>query len=200
MVHTITETMKRQGKYMANQLSQVRALYLEGYSTRGVGKELGIPSATVSRFVHAMGISRSQQEAISLLQRQGKFYSVSEWSCAHRGDKSPNWKGGKHKDRLGYVLIKLLPDDFFYAMADKNGYVLEHRLAVARALGRNLHRWEIVHHKGAKYPKGSREDKGDNRYPENLQLVTDDRHKQISILERRINRLEGLLKRNNIAF
>jgi len=36
-----------------------------------------------------------------------------------------------------------------------------------------------------------REDKADNRYPENLQLVTDDRHKQITILENHIRRLES---------
>ncbi|GAH73274.1 unnamed protein product, partial [marine sediment metagenome] len=65
----------------------------------------------------------------------------------------------------------------------------EHRLVVAKALGRNLHPWEIVHHKHAKYPAGSIEDKQDNRYPENLQLVSDDRHKQITILERKIDKL-----------
>ena len=81
-------------------------------------------------------------------------------------------------------------DDFFFSMADKSRYVLEHRLIVAKALGRCLHRWEIVHHLGTKYPKGSKEDKQDNRYPENLQLVTDDRHKQITILENRIGILE----------
>jgi len=72
-------------------------------------------------------------------------------------------------------------------MADeKTSYVYEHRLVVAKRLGRCLHSWEIVHHKGAKYPKGSRENRSDNRYPENLQLVTDDRHKQITILENKI--------------
>ena len=90
----------------------------------------------------------------------------------------------------GYVLVKLQPDNFFYSMVGQDGYVLEHRLVVAQVLGRCLHSWEIVHHKGTKYPKGSREDKADNRYPENLQLVTDDRHKQISILEAKIQRLK----------
>jgi hypothetical protein len=91
----------------------------------------------------------------------------------------------------GYILVKLQPDDFFYSMAERDGYVLEHRLVVARALGRCLHSWEIVHHKGTKYPKGSKEDKADNRYPGNLQLVTDDRHKQITILEAKIQRLKA---------
>lgn len=75
-------------------------------------------------------------------------------------------------------------------MANKQGYVPEHRLVVAKCLGRCLQLWELVHHKHSRYPAGSIEDKQDNRYPENLQLVTDDRHKQITILEHRIKKLE----------
>ena len=85
-------------------------------------------------------------------------------------------------------------------MANSGGYVPEHRLIVAKALGRCLHSWEIVHHKHTKYPAGSIEDKQDNRYPENLQLVSDLGHKQITFFERelekqakRITLLEGEL-------
>jgi len=48
--------------------------------------------------------------------------------------------------------------------------------------------WER-HHKGTKFPKGSKENRSDNRI-ENLQLITGDRHKQITILENTIARLE----------
>ena len=106
------------------------------------------------------------------------------------GEKNLNWKNGRMETRKGYILVKLYSDDFFYSMAMRSGYVLEHRLVVAKALGRNLHRWEIVHHKHDRYPKGSKKDKQDNRYPENLQLVSDDRHTQLTILENRISRLE----------
>ncbi len=113
------------------------------------------------------------------------------------GEKNPNWKGGRMETRQGYILVKLYPDDFFYQMAQNDGYVLEHRLVVAKALGRNLHSWEIVHHKHDKYPKG-REDRRDNRYPENLQLVTNDRHNQITILENRISRLEDKVSEQSV--
>lgn len=100
---------------------------------------------------------------------------------------------GRVKHRDGYILVLLRPDDFFYPMADKRGYVSEHRLVMAKSLGRNLHRWEIVHHKN--------HIRNDNRR-ENLQLVSDDRHNQITILENRIAQLEKrviLLEAENIA-
>ena len=97
-----------------------------------------------------------------------------------RGDKNPSWKGGRYKNYYGYVLVKLQPDDSFYDMTDKWGYVLEHRLVVAKSLGRNLKSWEIIHHKN--------HIRTDNRI-ENLQLMSDGKHKQITILENRIKRL-----------
>ncbi|MBA7473851.1 hypothetical protein ES707_09196 [subsurface metagenome] len=88
-----------------------------------------------------------------------------------RGDKAYNWKGGQFIDSKGYVVVLLQPDDFFYPMVKKGGYVMEHRLVVAKALNRCLLPWEIIHHKGARYPSDSKENKSDNRYPENLELL-----------------------------
>ena len=106
-------------------------------------------------------------------------------SIRHRGAGNWNWKGGK-SIQWGYILIKIPPDNFFYPMADKKGYIREHRLVMAKYLGRNLHRWELVHHKN--------HIRDDNRL-ENLQLVSDDRHRQITILEMRIKYLEAENKR-----
>lgn len=97
------------------------------------------------------------------------------------GQANPNWKGGRNREH-GYIVIKLQPDDFFYSMTNKKGYVFEHRLVVAKALGRCLHPWELVHHK-----KGYAKD--DNRYPKTLQLVMEGQHNQITIMENKINTL-----------
>jgi len=126
------------------------------------------------------GKRRSDIEKLKMSQtRKGK----------HMGEFCPSWRGG-HTLHNGYFWIKLHPDDFFYPMTNKQRYVYEHRLVVAKALGRCLHPWEIVHHKHNKYPAGSTEDKQDNRYPENLSLELVNGHNQITILEQRVKRLE----------
>ncbi len=128
--------------------------------------------------------------------------------CAHkregvhpRGKASHLWRGGRIVETDGYILIKLQPSDFFYSMVDNRGYVAGHRLTMARHLGRCLHRWEIVHHKGTKYPKGSVENRGDNRI-ENLQLVSGDGHKRIHIMEnviaRQAKRIKELEMKNRL--
>lgn len=89
-------------------------------------------------------------------------------------------KGGRILNSRGYIGIRLQPEDFFYSMVDHMDYVLEHRLVMAKSLGRNLHRWEIVHHKN--------HIRDDNRI-ENLQLVSDDGHNQITIMENKIDKL-----------
>ena len=65
------------------------------------------------------------------------------------GPNNPAWKGGvtyfrKHGN---YAPIKYVrcPAEFL-PMARKDGYIMEHRLIVARCLGRCLKRSEVVHH------------------------------------------------------
>lgn len=64
-----------------------------------------------------------------------------------RGPDSSNWKGGRQNTGHGYIRVLIYPGDFFYPMALKSGYILEHRLVMAKRLCRCLLPWEVVHHK-----------------------------------------------------
>jgi len=66
--------------------------------------------------------------------------------CVRQGRVVGSGKGWK-KNGDGYILVQVLPDSFFYSMANIDGYVLEHRLVMAMHLKRCLHAWEVVHHK-----------------------------------------------------
>ena len=107
-------------------------------------------------------------------------------------ERSSQWKGGiKFQKGSGYNLVRLSPTDFFYPMVNSSGYVFEHRLVVAKILNRCLLPWEVVHHRVG-YAKN------DNRYPETLQLISDNHYHlvdsrikgHIKWLERKVERLE----------
>ena len=70
-----------------------------------------------------------------------------------------NWKGGVNKHASGYLKEQRKG----HPLADRNGYVMQHRLVMEEVLGRQLEAYERVHHKN-----GVRDD---NR-PENLELWT----------------------------
>ena len=107
-----------------------------------------------------------------------------------RGENSKIWKGGRFKRNDGYILIWIPPDNFFRQMTNPRGYVMEHRLVMAKKLGRCLHRWELVHHLN-----GIRDDNP----PENLAITMKQYHEkhtfevilktQVQILENKIDKL-----------
>lgn len=74
---------------------------------------------------------------------------------------SPTWKGGRRKHKSGYVYVMVDEDDPMRCMAGRDPYVFEHRLVLARHLGRPLTPIETVHHRNG--------DRLDNRL-ENLEL------------------------------
>jgi len=83
---------------------------------------------------------------------------------AHRGHRSTAWKGGRIKDKFGYVLL-WKPE---HPNAKIGGYIHEHRFIMSEYLGRPLESYEFIHHKN-----GIRDD---NRL-ENLELLTKNVHR-----------------------
>jgi len=117
-------------------------------------------------------VERTCQECgLTFLMRPGGVRKFCSRSCGAkfkgRGERNWNWNGGRSISG-GYISIQLKPDDFFYPMATSSGYVLEHRLVMAKHLGRCLQPWEIVHHKGIRY--SGEENKQDN-LKDNLELT-----------------------------
>jgi len=100
------------------------------------------------------------------VERRKKSKRTLCLSCGHKGSHASQWRGGR-KTNLGYEYVKLQKDDFYYPMADTAGYVREHRLIMAKHLGRCLQPWELVHHKNG--------NKRDNRLS-NLKLTTRGSH------------------------
>jgi predicted RNA-binding Zn-ribbon protein involved in translation (DUF1610 family) len=93
---------------------------------------------------------------------------LKAWGITRRGKKqgprASNWRGGRQVLKNGYVMVTLAPDDPMAAMSihKRHRAIYEHRLVMARHLGRLLLPWEEVHHKN--------KDKQDNRI-ENLELT-----------------------------
>lgn len=143
------------------------------------GKELGKSSNRNSYIWHAC-ITCGKERWVQIMG--GKPKNLRCHICANRlfaklpppryGEEHHRWKGGQYKNH-GYIFIKVLSDDFFYPMVNSNGYVREHRLVMARHLGRNLQPWEIVHHKGIRY--SGIENRSDNLI-DNLELTTNGSH------------------------
>ena len=65
------------------------------------------------------------------------------------GATNPAWKGGvtyfkTHGNYCGVKYIRC-PKEYI-SMARKDGYVMEHRIIMAKKVGRKLLRTEVVHH------------------------------------------------------
>ena len=116
-----------------------------------VVRELASQGATLSEIGRRVGCNHTKVR--NYLRRHGIPYTP--WNRS--GSGNPSWKGGRIRDKQGYVLV-LLPD---HPQANRQGYVREHRLVMEQALGRFLTREEVVHH---------RDNDPGNNDPDNLEL------------------------------
>lgn len=123
---------------------EIISLFMAGKRIEFIKKATGYSRKSIAIFLQSMGFETSRGAA--------------------RGEEHGSWKGGTVTTG-GYRAIRLYPDDPYFCMLNKRSdhYVLEHRLVMARHLGRPLEDWESVHHKDANRT---------NNAIENLQLRT----------------------------
>lgn len=134
----------------------------QGLSAASIGSRFGVCYTTILNRLTALGIAHKKH------------------GCP--GATNGHWRGGRQKYIGGYIRIWLAETDPFYCMADHHGTVFEHRLVMARFLGRPLERGEVVHH-----INGIRDD---NRL-ENLELIASQKgHLPSMLMQQRIAELE----------
>jgi hypothetical protein len=124
------------------ELAQLFDLYNSGVRVYGISRALGHGGTTIERVMREHGIEPDKGPL--------------------KGPRAPGWAGGRVQ--LGkYTAVWIPDDDPMAEMRVTDRYVLEHRLVMARSLGRPLTKHETVHHING--------DPVDNRI-ENLQLRT----------------------------
>ena len=138
-----------------------------------IAQHLGISIFIVIGLFQRLKIDkRSMSEAFKLAYKKGRKKKNIGMPF---GGKSPNWRGGKSKTSGGYIQVTLKQEDKFFRPMCRhpkgNCYnVLEHRLIMAKYLGRCLLPSEQVHH-----INGVRDDNRIN----NLHLVSATIHKDL---------------------
>jgi len=161
--------------------------WVRGFSTLTIGRQYGVSHATINSKMREFNIKR-RKPGEYLEGQHMSDETKRKISEAQIGEKSNNWKGGRHIDNHGYMRVNLSIDSPFLPMTHKSKTrkrtrdITEHRLVMAQHLGRCLQGWEIVHHKNGI--------KTDNRI-ENLTLLSDEAHKPSTQLARHIKQKEG---------
>jgi hypothetical protein len=115
------------------------------------GRSKNKPRVTCSR--ECNGYLRGQEWKKHAHKGRANWKPESEKKLKERmtGETNPSWKGGvtyrNRKGLYGKQAIRYVRcPDKYSAMARKDGYVMEHRLKVAKEVGRPLTREESVHH------------------------------------------------------
>lgn len=109
-------------KHLNNKIVE---LHSNNLSQQQIGDTVGISQCVVSRVLRQIGL-RPNNPKHSKKRHESNF-----------------WKGGIIEMSQGYIGIL---SNEYPSMKSKTGYILEHRLNMAKYLGRPLEKWESVHH------------------------------------------------------
>ncbi|MDQ3326980.1 MAG: HNH endonuclease [Chloroflexota bacterium] len=126
------------------------ALLRQGVPVRTPGQGHQLPPAVVRRMVEMWDDGARVSE---IMAETGKcratvctYLTEAERDIANAGQRHHMWKGGRVVDSFGYIRVLIPEDDPMYCMVNSQRYVLEHRLFMARALGRPIDKRDTVHH------------------------------------------------------
>ena len=107
---------------------------VERLSTREIAKLIGCSGMEILYYLKKYNIPRRTISEANKGEKHPFYGRVSE--------KNPNWKGGRIKDKVGYIYICSPKHPY----RNNRNYVYEHRLVVEKYLGRYLTPKEQVHH------------------------------------------------------
>ena len=159
------EALTTLAKHYGVSMSIIRQLLTEQGVTISIGKPRAVSDEQILWVLAQYDAGRSQQDIANELgcsqNTISRVLRGQRSSIRASGSNHPGWNGGKTTDTGGYVLVTPSEFDKELCTPNSHGYVLEHRIVMARALGRPLTASETVHH-----INGQRRD---NRL-ENLQL------------------------------
>jgi transposase len=172
-----------------DQVEGLAARYRAGETAPSLAEEFGVTTTTLTKYLRRAGVSVEQgekrrrvwsdeqvAEMVSLYEEGLSQRQIAAQMGTHQtivsailrkanGHVRRRVSAGIVYNGEGYRLIKVYDDDAecqpYLSMRNSAGYIPEHRLVMARHLGRPLLRTETVHHINA--------DRMDNRL-ENLQL------------------------------
>jgi len=100
-------------------------LHSQNLSQQKIGDAVGIHQTVVSRVLRQFNLKPNNPKFI------------------RKGADNNFWKGGRVKTSGGYIGVL---SSEYPTMMVKAGYIFEHRLVMARYLGRPIEKWESVHH------------------------------------------------------
>lgn len=163
-------------------------LYIQkGMAMNKIAKALGISVGSVYNYMRRFRIqSRNeltpeQKRAMGMANVGNKYCLGKTRSRETRVKISEARKGSFKKSSLYGAHTKKRRDGYIYVYCPNHpfcsaeGYVMEHRLAMERKIGRYLEDYEVVHHKNG--------NRADNRL-ENLELMTKKDHARYHMIER----------------
>jgi transposase-like protein len=105
--------------------AEVRRYYLAGHQIKDIAAVMGCGVDTLTRTLVELGVHEKKRL---------------------RGEAHHSWQGGRIVRGDGYIQVTVAEAERHLADVTRTGYVLEHRLVMARKMGRRLLKSETVHH------------------------------------------------------